>query len=105
MPGRMPTPASGTLMRELDHDWADLVRTRSFAAEIERLVARFPQLAALRTGGAVRLAPADADEVLYALIVEHARGSFPAGRAVLQDFLPALRTVVRPSRTYYPADH
>ncbi|MCP2265179.1 sigma factor [Promicromonospora thailandica] len=102
MPARMPAPASGTLMRELDHDWADLVRTRSFATEIERLVARFPQLAGLRSGDTVRLAPADADEVLYALIVEHARGSFAAGRAVLQCMLPAVRAIVRRSRRHYP---
>ena len=89
-------------MRELDHDWADLVRTRSFAAEIERLAGRFPQLAGLRTGGAVQLAADEADRVLYALIVEHASGSFAAGRAVLQCMLPAVRTIVRRSRRHYP---
>ena len=101
MSARTPVPAA-TLMRELDYDWADLVRTRSFALEIERFVARFPQLAALRIGGAVQLDPGVADEVLYALIVEHAGGSFPAGRAVLQCMLPAMRGIVRRSRRHYP---
>lgn len=101
MSARTPVPAA-TLMRELDYDWADLVRTRSFALEIERFVARFPQLAALRIGGTVQLGPEVADEVLYALIVEHAGGSFPAGRAVLQCMLPAMRGIVRRSRRHYP---
>lgn len=104
MPTRMPTrgPGPGTLMTELDHDWADLCGTRSFATELDRLVARFPQLAGLRNGRSVRLEPGDADTVLHALLTEHADGSFAAGRAVLQCMLPAVRTIVRRSRRHYP---
>ncbi|WP_125775614.1 sigma factor [Antribacter gilvus] len=114
MPTRMPSPrttsrvttrtgaSAGTLMAELDHDWADLCGTRSFAVELDRLVARYPQLASLRDGRSVRLAAGEADEILYALITEHAGGSFAAGRAVLQCMLPAVRTIVRRSRRHYP---
>lgn len=102
MPTDTRAPGPGTLMTELDHDWADLCGTRSFATELDRLVARYPQLTALRTGRSVRLDQAEADEVLHALLAEHAAGSFTAGRAVLQCMLPAVRTIVRRSRRHYP---
>lgn len=100
MPG-MSSTTSGTLMTELDHDWADLVATRSFADEIDRFSRRFPQLCGLADGRPVRFTSDEADTVLHALLVEHARGSFAAGRAVLQCMLPAVRSIVRRSRRHY----
>lgn len=100
MPGTS-TAASGTLMTELDQDWAELVATRSFAEEIGRFSQRFPQLSGLTDGRPVRFTAQEADTVLHALLVEYAGGSFAAGRAVLQCMLPAVRTIVRRSRRHY----
>ncbi|GAA1863545.1 sigma factor [Myceligenerans crystallogenes] len=100
MPGMSPS-ASGTLMTELDQDWAELVATRSFAEEIDRFSRRFPQLSGLADGQPVRFTADDADTVLHALLVEYAGGNFAAGRVVLQCMLPAVRAIVRRSRRHY----
>jgi hypothetical protein len=91
---------SATLMTDLEHDWADLIHTRSFVDDLTHLTQEVTDLKDL---GRTRLPGDVADALLHRLLVEHTRtGSYPAGRAVLQCMLPAIKSVVARGRRHYP---
>lgn len=91
------------LMHDLDHEWVELIGTRGFADELAGFIRRHPRLESLARGpSSARFAPAEADEILLALLNDHLGGSYPAGRAVLQCMVPAVRAIVRRSRRHYP---
>jgi DNA-directed RNA polymerase specialized sigma24 family protein len=91
---------SATLSSALERDWANLLRTQSFVAALADIEG--VDDLALANLGSKPLAAEQADLILHALLVAHAAGSFPAGRAVLQVMLPAMRAIMNRRRAGYP---
>ena len=90
---------SATLMTDLEHDWADLIHTSSFVDDLTRLT---HEVADLNDLGQARMPAEVADALLHRLLVEHVRtGSYPAGRAVLQCMLPAIKGLIARGRRHY----
>ena len=93
------TAPRGQVIDDLDREWTDLVNSGHFAEHTELWLERWPALRPyFRTDSrpaSARLDRAQADEILGALLNEHAAGSYPAGRMVL--------TVLRVRMTYSPS--
>ncbi|WP_298462059.1 hypothetical protein [uncultured Cellulomonas sp.] len=92
-----PVPVIQTLNRE----WVDLVATGAFAEESDTWLQRWPALRPYfqpATGPSTRLDRTSADEVLGALLAEHAAGSYAAGRTVLQCMLGSTITIAQRCR-------
>lgn len=93
------TAPRGQVIDDLDREWTDLVASGRFADDTELWLARWPALRPyFRTDArpaSARLDRTQADEILGALLTEHAAGSYPAGRMVLQCMLGAAVTIAR----------
>jgi len=91
----------------LDREWTDLVSTGTFARDSELWLQRWPALLPyFRTDArpaAARLDRTQADEILAALLTEHAAGSYPAGRMVLQCMLGSTVTIARRCQGRFPS--
>jgi hypothetical protein len=93
------TAPRGQVIDDLDREWTDLVNSGQFTAHTELWLERWPALRPyFRTDtrpASAHLDRAQADEILRALLTEHAAGSYPAGRMVLQCMLGAAVTIAR----------
>ncbi len=90
----------GGLLARLDNEWTHILRDAEIARGPGGLAGSPAAWALLQARN--RLPPERADEILYGLLAAHAAGCPSAGRAVLQCMLPAVRTIVRRSRRFYP---
>ncbi len=98
-PNTRSTAPRGQVIDDLDREWTDLVNSGHFAEHTELWLERWPALRPyFRTDSrpaSARLDRTQADEILGALLNEHAAGSYPAGRMVLQCMLGAAVTIAR----------